>query len=179
MNPNTRLPLIELLLWTLEYNCPSFASLPFPKLQGYYESLGLLLAPRRPPCPQRSGHSLSVFPARAGLLGYFGLSSLHAIPADTARTMDRQQRLSRLFLTTFAPQAWARLSGLCVFDAPWMGVTFVVACRFRRCPACGFSLAASFRTSLSFVHRLIRLAGPSPAWTPASPAHTKVPQFRW
>ena len=58
-----------------------------------------------------------------------------------------------------------------------MRFTFVMACWFRRCPACGFGLAASFRTSLSVVNRLIRPAGLPPAWTPDSPAHTRVPQF--
>ena len=52
-----------------------------------------------------------------------------------------------------------------------------MACRFSRCPACGFSLAASFRTSLSVVNRLIRPAGFSPTWLPASPAHTRTPKL--
>lgn len=53
-----------------------------------------------------------------------------------------------------------------------MEFTFVMACWFRRCPACGFGLTASFRTSLSVVNRLIRPEGLSPSWLPASPAHT-------
>lgn len=35
---------------------------------------------------------------------------------------------------------------------------------FRRCPACGLGLTASFRTSLSVANRLIRPAGLAPAW---------------
>ena len=52
-----------------------------------------------------------------------------------------------------------------------------MAYRFRRCPACGFGLAASFRASLSVVNRLIRPAGLSPAWLPASPAHAAIDQL--
>ena len=124
--------------------------------------------PLRRGCAARRG----VFPARAGLLGYPGLPSQHAIPADTAGTLNRLRRLYRLFLTAFTLQERARLSGSFVIDAHWMRFTFVMACWFRRCPACGFGLAASFRTSLSVVNRLIRPAGLSPAWTPDSPAHT-------
>src|SRR5882757_2971942 len=55
-----------------------------------------------------------------------------------------------------------------------MEFIFIMACRFSGCPACGFSLAASFRASLSVVNRLIRPAGLSPAWLPVSPAHHHV-----
>jgi hypothetical protein len=89
------------------------------------------------------------------------------------------RRLSGPPLAAFAIQVAARLSGAFGFDAHWMGFTFVMACRFRRCPACRFGLAASSRTSLSVANRLIRPAGLSPAWLPASPAHTRTPKLRW
>ncbi len=120
-----------------------------------------------------------MIPTRTDLPGYLGCPSQHAIPADTAGTMGGLRRLSGPPLAAFAIQVAARLSGAFGFDAHWMGFTFVMACRFRRCPACRFGLAASSRTSLSVANRLIRPAGLSPAWLPASPAHTRTPKLRW
>jgi hypothetical protein len=114
---------------------------------------------------------------RTGLPGYPVSPSHHAISADTAGTLGGLRRLSRPPLTAFVVQVATRLSGSCCFDAHQMEFTFVMACWFSRCPACGFRLTASFRTSLSVVNRLIRPAGLSPAWLPASPAHTRKPRF--
>jgi hypothetical protein len=138
-------------------------------------------------CPRRCGLALcracagrwSLRPTRTDLPGYLGCPSRHAIPADTAGTMGGLRRLSGPPLAAFAIRVAARLSGAFGFDAHWMGFTFVMACRFRRCPACRFRLAASSRTSLSVANRLIRPAGLSPAWLPASPAHTRNPKLIW
>jgi hypothetical protein len=91
--------------------------------------------------------------------------------------MKKLQRLSHLLLTALTRQVGVRLSGYFVIDAYWMRFNLVIACSFRRCPACGFSLAAYFRTSLSLVNRLIRPEGLSPSWTPTSSAHTRTPKL--
>ena len=113
----------------------------------------------------------SLRPSPTGLPDYPGRPSQHAISADTAGTLSGLQRLSRPLLTAFTVRAAVRLSGCCIFDAHLMKFTFVMACWFRRCSACGFGLAASFRASLSVVNRLIRPTGFSPAWFASSPAH--------
>ena len=125
--------------------------------------------PRFRGCAARWGLCLT----RTGLPGYPVSPSQHAISADTAGTLNGLQRLSRPLLTAFATCTGARLSGSICFDAHLMEFIFIMACWFRRCPACGFGLAASFRASLSVVNRLIRPEGLSPSWLPASPAHVQ------
>lgn len=58
-----------------------------------------------------------------------------------------------------------------------MRFTVITTGRFSRRRAFGFGLAASSQTQLSVVNSLIRPAGLSPAWQPASPAHTRTPEL--
>jgi hypothetical protein len=58
-----------------------------------------------------------------------------------------------------------------------MRFTVVATGQFRPGRAFGFGLAASSLTRLSVVNSPIRPAGLAPAWHPASPAHTKIPQL--
>jgi hypothetical protein len=57
-----------------------------------------------------------------------------------------------------------------------MRFTVVATGQFSLDRAFGFGLAASSLTQLSVVNSPIRPAGLSPAWQPASPAHTRTPK---
>ena len=58
-----------------------------------------------------------------------------------------------------------------------MRFTVVATGQFSPGRAFGFSLAASSLTQLSVVNSPIRPTGLSPAWQPASPAHTRTPKL--
>jgi len=60
-----------------------------------------------------------------------------------------------------------------------MRFTVVATGQFSLDRAFGFGLAASSLTQLSVVNSPIRPAGLSPAWHPASPAHTRTPKSEW
>ena len=74
-------------------------------------------------------------------------------------------------MAAFAVQVAARLSVIC-FEAHSMRFTVIATGQFSLRRAFGFGLAASSLTQLSVVNSPIRPAGLSPAWQPASPAHT-------
>jgi len=59
-----------------------------------------------------------------------------------------------------------------------MRFTVVATGQFSPGRAFGFGLAASSLTRLSVVNSPIRPAGLSPAWQPASPAHTRTPKLK-
>jgi hypothetical protein len=58
-----------------------------------------------------------------------------------------------------------------------MRFTVVATGQFSLSRAFGFGLTASSLTQLSVVNSPIRPAGLAPAWQPASPAHTRNPEF--
>ena len=59
-----------------------------------------------------------------------------------------------------------------------MRFTVVATGQFSLSRAFGFGLAASSLTQLSVVNSPIRPAGLTPAWQPASPAHTRIPKSK-
>src|SRR6266545_2968512 len=79
-------------------------------------------------------------------------------------------------MAAFALTAGARLS-VRIIEAHQMRFTVLATGQFRLSRAFGFSLAASSLTQLSVVNNPIRPAGLSPAWQPASPAHTRTPKL--
>jgi len=60
-----------------------------------------------------------------------------------------------------------------------MRFTVVATRQFSLSRAFGFRLTACSLTQLSVVNSLIRPAGLSPAWQPASPAHSGFQNFRF
>src|SRR5258705_13328933 len=80
-------------------------------------------------------------------------------------------------MAAFALTAGARLS-VHIIEAHQMRFTVVATGQFRLGRAFGFGLAASSLTQLSVVNSPIPPAGLSPAWQPASPAHTGTTELR-
>jgi len=142
----------------------------FPGLPRYYA--GLRLCPRRSglPCFQGCAGRWGLRPARTGLPGFPVSLSHHATPPEhcvdsngcPVRSPASLRRSGSDLAFRFLP-----------FRCSLMEFTSVMACWFRRCPACRFGLAASSRSSLSVLNRLIRPVGLSPTWLPASPAHSR------
>ena len=119
-----------------------------------------------PPCPTSCVSDAPLEFSRLTLSALAVLSPSLTPP----RCCGPQVTVGVLRMAAFAHSAGARLS-VRIIGAHWMRFTVVATGQFSLRRAFGFGLAASSLTQLSVVNSLIRPAGLSPAWQPASPAH--------